>query len=483
MALAKDETRWDGGYPNLAQEVIVNDEHHPEWHGSNIYGLIRVTTDDGKQHLVGTVSKAARIVDFTTGKTVFDFSSFGAKPRSGGDSYGAVAFWRGRYYFGGWVITPHPAGSTFNTADKYTYLISTTDLVNWTVHIKDKSPNSTSWQAEISDLVPTNDALFILRGDIGGAGTGTGLWKYDGTSITQLTTEPAIRGSLNEDVMWYSVRGSTSIKAYDTNTNTNSAISMSGKAAMTGGTSGFDATWQGKSRTLAGAVHLFTANGYLKYKPDNASAAVFVPIVMAGTPNDKRVLGWRSQVVYAAGGIVVAANTADPARLGNETSQNSMLLWIGPNGQAKVLDTGGLFSGIAIFADRLYYGVSANPHGNNFNNHQVGGITLNSIPLSDIKKINAPIHERIYNPPTINGLWGGYPTLGYRAGKAILTPTNAGTLTIWNWSAERTNQAVGTVAFAAGETKVIDLAPFFAGGLMGFNYSVVSNIEGSVALW
>ncbi|MHB1171911.1 MAG: hypothetical protein ACYCZY_05370, partial [Lacisediminihabitans sp.] len=92
---AQRNDAWDGGYPNLAQEVVVNDEHHPEWHGSNVYGLIRVTTDDGRQHLVGTVSKAARIVDFTTGQTVYDFASFGAKPRSGGDSYGAVAYWRG----------------------------------------------------------------------------------------------------------------------------------------------------------------------------------------------------------------------------------------------------------------------------------------------------------------------------------------------------------------------------------------------------
>ncbi len=471
------------GYPNLAQEVVVNDEHHPEWQGSNVYGLIRVITDDGMQHLVGTVSKAARIVDFTTGKTVYDFASFGAKPRSGGDSYGAVAYWRGRYYFGGWIIAPHPAGAAFDTTDKYTYLISTTDLVDWTIHLKDKAPDSLSWQAEISDLVATNDHLYILRGDTAGGGTGTGLWRYDGVEITHVATGPAIYGALNEDTLWYSVRDCDSIGTLDLNTDTSAARILTDVPTMTGGTKTWESVWQGGSAILAGRVHAFCADGFFVLLQDAPDTQVFVPCVMSATPHDKRVLGWRSQMAYAAGGLVVAANTADTDRLGGTSAQQSLLLWIGPNGQVRILDTGGMFSGIVVFADRLYYGLSANPHGNNFNNHQVGGITLSSIPLSDIKRTTVALYERVYNPQAINGVWGGYPTLGYTHGKAILTPDAAGTLTIWQWSAERMNQSLGTVTFTAGQTQMIDLAPYFAGGIIGFSYSDEGTLEGSIALW
>ncbi len=480
---AQRNDAWDGGYPNLAQEVVVNDEHHPEWHGSNVYGLIRMTTDDGRQHLVGTVSKAARIVDFTTGQTVYDFASFGAKPRSGGDSYGAVAYWRGRYYFGGWVIAPHPAGAAFNTTDKYTYLISTTDLVSWAIHIKDKAPDSLSWQAEISDLVATNDHLYVLRGDTAGIGSGTGLWRYDGTDVVNVTTGPAIYGALNEDALWYSVRGTAGINIRDLNTETNATRTLTDVPTMVGGAKTWETVWQGGSAILAGRVHAFCADGFFVLRQDDPDTQVFVPCVMSAISDDKRVFGWRSQVAYAAGGIVVAANTADTVRLGGTTAQQSLLLWIGPNGQVRILDTGGMFSGIAVFADRLYYGVSANPHGNNFNNHQVGGITLSSIPLSDIKRTTVALYERVENPQTINGIWGGYPTLGYTHGKAILTPAATGTLTIWQWSTERTNQSLGTIEFTAGQTQLIDLSTYFAGGLMGFSFSAACDLEGSIALW
>lgn len=483
MALAREETRWDGGYPNLAQEVVVNDAAHPEFHGSNIFGLIRVTTPDGKQHLVGTVSKSALIMDFTTGKVVYDFSSFGVGPRAGGDSYNAVAFWKGRYYFGGWVITPSPIGASFVTTNKYTYLISTTDLVNWTTHLADKSTSSTGWQAEISELVPTNDFLWLCRADVSSPGTGLGLYKFDGTTITIQDGSAAFKAALNQDRLWYAIRGSSTIKMLDVVTQAATSKAYASVAALTGGTAAYDPTFQGPMRTVGGRVHAFTKSGYVLANQDG-TAASFVPLLPSAVSTVARTLGWRGQVAYVAGGIVIAANVTDPTNLDTTSAATSLLLWIGPNGNVRVLASGGVFGGVAVFGDRLYWGVSANPHGNNFSNHQAGGVFLDSMPLSEIKTASAPYTERVYQPPAVGNLYGGWPTLGYTRGRFIANSTTSTNLNLWQWTAEQGAVKLGSVALTAGTYTAIDLSPYLGGGILGYSTDdAAAKVDGTISFW
>lgn len=469
------------GSPNVSRVVRVNDKLHPEYQGSNIYGLTTVIVD-GVPHLVGTISKAAIIYDFTANKVVYDFSDFGGEPRSGGDSYNATAFWKGKYYFGGWIIAPHPAGSSLNLTNKYTYLIATSDLKNWEIIIKDKAPDSASWQAEISDLVPTENYLYILRGDSAGNGTGTGLWRYNGTTVSKISSSPEMKANIFRDKLYRTVRGSSSVSVLNLITNTEeTAISYASIPSKGGGSAALDGGQQGAMGHMFGTNIIGTKNGFI------SSAGVFVPLFISSITDKSRTVGWRSKMIEVNGGLVMPVNEYDIGAGG--AGLTSALVYFGSGGNIRVLDTGKYFGGLEIFNDKLYYGTSASAHYNDFYNYQQGNPTLGAIDLNSIPSLAVPYQDRIflnqYNPSTsgVNGVLGGYPTLGYNNGKLILSSGNAITVTFKRWDLEMDPVNVGTETIQAGQTKIIDLKPYMTGGLLGFAIDVGSFIHGEIAFW
>lgn len=204
MALAKDTTLRAGittvPKPGFARDI--SGKYHPGGNGNNIYQLLRVLID-GRPHLVGSVSKSEGfITDFTTGEVLYNFADFGGAPYLGSDSYCCATEWTNpadgitRYYFGGWFKSPVqvPASGQQNHTNKYGYVVETADFKTWNVIVKDKAQAYDSWQAEVSDLVATNDALYIFRGDTqaGGAGTLTAATAAGATSATATMTFPQL---------------------------------------------------------------------------------------------------------------------------------------------------------------------------------------------------------------------------------------------------------------------------------------------------
>lgn len=178
------------------------------------------------------------------------------------------------------------------------------------------------------------------------------LWRFYGITITQINEFPQIYAALNGDLVWTAVRGPAAVETWNTNDDTIGERILVNVTAMTGGISSFDGVWHGGSAINAGKVHVFGLNGYYECN-QGTNANSFVPLLMSATSDGPRLLGWRSQIHYEDGGVVVATNIGDPTCLRLTNSQLSMLLWIGPNGNIRVLDAGGLFSGIAVFAGCL----------------------------------------------------------------------------------------------------------------------------------
>lgn len=459
---------------DISRIIKVNDQLHPEWQGSNVYGLIRMILPDGSSHLVGTVGKSGFIYDFTDNRIVYDFADIGGNPVAGGDSYHTVARWRGKYYFGGWIIAPSPVGETLNTAHKHSYIVETEDLENWRVIMTDQSTSSTSWQAEVSDLIPTEDYLYILRGDIGKGGLGSGAWIYDGTSIRNLTGDHAIKGTIHNDKLHYGIRRSPEIRSIDLLNGAVSSQNYDGGPTRVGGTSTLKVF--GSISTLVERLFVGADNGFFL---DN----MFVPLLISPVENEGRIVGWRNQLLHVNGGLLVAAQIQDsgPDEAPGSASVNSLLLHISAAGQIRCVATGRFFAAAEVYNDRIYYGTSPHSHRNRHYNYQYSDMMLSTLSLDDLKTV--PYLDRIryetYDPESygVHGWFGGYPTFAQEKIVLDFTPSEAGTLTIGEWGMETDLRERTTMTFDAGENRVIDLTPYCAGNLIGFRYSTPATLD------
>lgn len=536
MSLAKDSTLKAGVTVRSApgHVSVIDSQYHPGGQGNNIYQLLRVIRN-GAPHLVGSVSKSnGSIVDFTTGEVLYDFSQFGGTPRLGNDSYGCACAWTNpadgitRYYFGGWIKSPAnvPVSGQQDHTNKYSYIIETADFVTWRIVMSDKAQAADSWQAEISALVPTNNALYFFRSDaqVGSAADGTnagmgiGVFKYTGGAtaispaqagplggghVTRINTIGGISGTLYMDEVVYKSSFATPtmarINPVDDTAGANFDITNKPIAGRPGSAKTEPGTLVGNFGSLGGVLIWGAANGYWLGDPFRDGAFRFVPLLITNNDSNQftRVCAWRSPVKQVAGGVVFAANL----EAGSTDAANSFLVWVGHSGTIKILDVGGSFGAIEVYDDKLYYGVSSNHHAGPITNYKLDNPMLASIPIDRIKSATPPpFAENLkFSSYAVGtgvgpfGAWvGGYPTLGYRSGRLWLKSSAAGNLTITSinpgkslitdGSSGNANMGYTAIAFTAGEKKSIDLAPYLDGGLLGFEFSAATVLEGRITM-
>lgn len=537
-----------GGLAKIRPDYVgeIGNEYHPGGQGSNVYHLIRVPTPNGPQ-LVGAMSKGSGIINFTTGETIHDFSDLGPGPMLAPGSYaGEQALWTNpvdgvtRLYLGGWVKRPAIVGATNNHTNKYgwvgEYSINGPRIEFIRYLVLDKAQAADSWQGEVSQLIPTQERLFILRGDIelGSAPSLASLngytYSWDGTNVSgtaPTVTTAAGTVTLNANVTLFenvqSVKGGiygdalllanagTNVSVFDlvnaSYAKTTTSFSGITVRALGGSTKAVSSTFRSEFAQLGGMLFHGTTNGYFLGDPRVAGDCVFMP--MLATPNGGaglvRAFGWRARIIEAEGGLIVPVNSD---LFGRTDAIQSFLLWIGHGGTVKVLRTGGSFAGVEVHDGRLYYGVSNEPHTDVYSNYKNCRPQLASMALEDIHTAPPPsFTERISHTAYTagssgtSGYLGGYPTLGYKDGSLWLKSSTAGTLTLSCWSvgkgssSDTVRRDVGTVVFAAGDTKYVDLASLEGldrtgglgrvlggGDVFGWKFSVNTSLIGAVSL-
>ena len=513
----------------------------PGGQGDNIYHLLRAIRN-GRPTLVGSVSKGGDgIIDFMTGELLYNFHDFdtlaGAtfapnENRLGYDSYSACCQWTDSngnvwYCFGGWVKTPALLTTSSDMTNKYSYVVATKDFVNWYIPLADydtaSAGSSSTWACEVSDLIPTPAGLLILRGD-GNYHPGVYLW----TGSTTTNSASLITGS--DSYSWYKgcvyqdyligVRLTSSY--YGTISLADGLFTVaqvgitSTRPSRAGGTwavpGSFDAL--GAIQNFGGIQWQGSCDGFYVGLYSDGSAP-FVPCFVlpnVGSGSMLRVHGWRSPCKQIAGGLVWAVNCDDSGTDAYDAAP-SYLLYMTEGGKIKVLMQGGHFGAIEVYNDRLYFGVNSGYHGNTYSRIRNHNPMLMSLPLEQI--INGappPITENFsysYTVPTgtfpnqsggsgINGVIGGYPTLGYSRGSLLINSSVSGTLTIMTYVPTRTTSGVqsvvdnvvyGTVALTANTTTQINLANFNSGqnalidgGILAFMFSAAGTLSGRIAL-
>lgn len=547
--LARTKPEATGAPAHGTSSGVTTHEIHPGGQGSNIYHLMRVPTTTGP-HLIGSVSKGSGIVDFTTGETIHDFSDLGPGPMLAPGSYaGEQALWynpvagKVMLYLGGWVKRPATSGTSNIHTNKYSWVAEFSidgpapEFVRYLV--LDKAQAADSWQGEVTQIIPTDGRLIILRGDAnqGSAPSIASLnsysYYYTGTDagtpvtvtvpagtitiaaqVTLLEAQVAKKGGIYGDQLLIARGASTTVSTFALADGTWAASNFGYQSVARQGIGGSPAkdvhtVFRSAFAHLGGMLFHGTTNGYFLGDPRvNSNTDVkFMPMLICpnGGASIFRALGWRSRVLQAEGGLIVAANA--------DTSSNrtdavpSYLLWIGQGGTVRVLRQGGAFGGLEIHDGRLYYGVVNEPHTDIYSNYKHALPQLTSMPLEDIHTARPPaIVERISHTSyaaTFSGEagWlGGYPTLGYGKGHLWLTSSAAGTLTLSAWSVAKGGNSgavkrdIGTATFTAGETKCIDLATLegltttggigkaLSGDVLGFIFSANTSLVGEISL-
>ena len=169
----------------------------PEWGSGGIFGL--------KFHrgvLYFTLSFEARAYFLADDyEMVYDFSLVGGGPRSGGDTYNAVAAIDDEIFFGGWVHAPvsfDRERRVLSFVNKFSHLHvydiseSRVDLL-WKEGVGQRS----TWAGEVSEILydDVGHRLLVARGD-GFRNLGVYSYDLDGREIVGLTDRAALKGAV-----------------------------------------------------------------------------------------------------------------------------------------------------------------------------------------------------------------------------------------------------------------------------------------------
>ncbi|MGC8911937.1 MAG: DUF2139 domain-containing protein [Nitrososphaeria archaeon] len=180
----------------------------PEWGSGGVFGLkyYRGTlffnlAFEGEAHFLDEEKEY-----------LYCYELVGPKPVSGGDTYNAVDVVDDCIYFGGWIHAPalysRDGGrrsisfiNKFSHVHEYNIREKKVRLV-W----KEGISHPTEWAGEVSEIVynPVDDKLLLARAD-GHKNLGVySLNRKDG-SIIQLTSEPALKGTLFLDSVFFDI--------------------------------------------------------------------------------------------------------------------------------------------------------------------------------------------------------------------------------------------------------------------------------------
>jgi len=492
-----------------AKHIVESDDYHPEWPGSNVFGLERVKMTgggDSGSHLIGTISKYAKIYNFTTGEVVYDFSDLGAAPRSGGDSYCCSCEWNGKYYFAGWVIAPHDNLDSFDVEDKYTYLIELDPSQGfdngWSVIYSDRAGDyglttlEDGWAAEVNDITPSPTGVYLFRKDDGGSGVNQGVWKYDGTTVTQLNSDVAEWGEVVNGKVWYRTETQSDVKKIDPQDDTITTESLGPwNIRAAAGRVSLPAT-----RNDTGQKLVRWNNGALSYKPGNGiyyGEDVLVPLFMGNinnveTGDNTRSMAKRGGILRVGGGFVAPFNLTRSSGTTNTVwdAVPSYLCYVSPP-NIQIIDSGTWFGDIQLYNDAIYYGATSSRHGNgsDFVATQNDDVSLSRIPLEKLSDTSRqpPVNEPINYNYTIGGdegfvgLLGGVPTAGYDNVKITLEADVAGTATVYEWGWFQNRRELGTISVSSTPT-MMDFSDEATGGVIGFDYDTDAVIKGSIQL-
>jgi hypothetical protein len=180
----------------------------PEWGSGGIFGL---KFYKGTLFFNLAFEGEAHFLDGEK-ERVYCYELVGPKPVSGGDTYNAVDVVDDYIYFGGWIHAPalysrDGSRRSISFINKFSH-VHEYDIREGKVRLvwKEGINHPTEWAGEVSEIVydPVDDKLLLARAD-GHKNLGVfSLNRKDG-SIIQLTSEPALKGTLFLDSAFFDI--------------------------------------------------------------------------------------------------------------------------------------------------------------------------------------------------------------------------------------------------------------------------------------
>jgi hypothetical protein len=426
----------------------------PEWGSGGIFGLkfhqgvlyFTLAFEAEAHFLGGEVAQVYR----------FDLLGRGPGPRSGGDTYNAVAGVDDKIYFGGWVHAPavyrgrQGPGGRISFENKFSH-IHEYDVAEGRVRLLwcESLHHENEWAGEVSELIhdPVGDRLIVARAD-GHRNLGVFALDRRNGRMEALSTLPALKGTLHLDHICLDVqrdwrRGVEALQTIDLVSGEHRVVSFDYQAiSLDGG----GVVWPqpGCAAAAYSRVFFFVRGGVIVGDPlGEVEPLRFVRLLDFGASGYSPT---RTMAKNIGGGILVAFNayTHGAIHIGevqereavNHIPGPSLLLYITPPTVRVVAALGARITGFERVGRDLLVATSnqANLGADDATPLETGTRDLLALDLSQLLGGRPPPLAFTTQGRFIhNQVWGGIPLHGYRKPQLQIRAERSSRLTIYEY--------------------------------------------------
>ncbi len=435
----------------------------PEWGSGGIFGLRYYR---GVLYFTLAFDAKAYFIS-EEGERVYSFEKVGPAPRSGGDTYNAVATVDEYIYFGGWVHAPASYDQKMNTllfVTKYSH-VHRYDVEDDRVDLlwKDTIADRERWAGEVSEIIydEVNGRLLLARAD-GHDHLGIYSLNPSGGEARLISERPGLKGSLFMECACFNV-GQWMFTGFQCIDLTSGRISvleadLSGGWSRDGGAVLFPV--MGPMAPAYNRLFAFVRGGFFVGNP---LAHEEDPVTFARLFDfpDTVVSPFRTNALPVGGGLLVAYNSIPDLMLGEyrPAVMPSVLVYVQPPQVRVVAALGARVTSLEKYGSKIL--VACNTMSN------TGRPTPMDTGLREVLALDDAILQAPPPPLTIafrgvkGDVWGGIPLTGYREARLVLYASKSNKLTIYEYDVSLPSIGRDADAYEIKEGKnVIDLSSY-----------------------
>jgi len=450
----------------------------PEWGSGGIFGL--------RFHrgvLYFTLSFEAKAYFLSEDyEMTYDFALVGSGPRSGGDTYNAVAAVDDEIFFGGWVHAPASFDRRrreLSFVTKYSHLHGY-DVSEGRVDLlwKEGAGQKSTWAGEVSEILydGANHRLLIARGD-GFRNLGVYSFDLEGKKMTCLSDRAALKGTIFLDWAVFNRGGLlfNGLQRVDLVSKEilNVDVSMGGDVSRDGVGAGNPRVLGSMGVTSMGVVAFVKGGMFVGNPLENFDefGMVFVRLFDFAL---SQCSPFRSNCLPVRGGLLVAYNSfPDTFSLRWSVVVPSLLVFVAPPMVKVVGVFGARITSMEKVGSKIV--VAGNTTPNTAKPNAVDGGYREISVLSDdvIDRRPPPYHVSLSGGIIRSNVWGGFPLTGYRNASLNIFVSKSNVLSVFEYDMEL--PVVGeplVTKYQLNEGKnVIDLEGFH--GIVSFMFKEV----------
>jgi len=413
----------------------------PEWGSGGIFGL--------RFHrgvLYFTLSFEAKAYFLSEDyEMVYDFSLVGGGPRSGGDTYNAVAAVDDEIFFGGWVHAPvsfDRGRRELSFVTKYSHL-HVYDVSEGRVNLlwKEGAGQKSMWAGEVSEILYdcVNHRLLVARGD-GFRNLGVYSFDLEGKRMRCLSDRAALKGAVFLDWAVFNRGGLffNGLQCVDLVSNEvlDVDVGMGGDVSRDGVGAGNPRILGSMGVTFMGVV-AFVKGGMFVGNPLEKSDELGMVFVRLFDFALSQCSPFRSNCLPVRGGLLVAYSSfPDTFSLRRSVVVPSLLVFVAPP-MVKVVGVFGVrITSMEKVGSKIV--VAGNTTPNRAKPNAVDGGYREVSVLSDeiVDRRPPPYHVSLSGGVVRGGVWGGFPLTGYRNASLKIFASRSNGLKVFEYDME-----------------------------------------------